>query len=79
VRERHLCFLSQITEGEVRGWLAFLRTTSSVAGTPRRASTIATYGRSARAFCHWGVRNGYLQHTPITRGLFPKQGKNAFI
>ena len=75
VKERHLTFLSQLTESEVRGWLAFLRTTSSVTGMPRRASTIATYGRSARAFCHWGVRNGYLARLPITRGVLPRGGK----
>jgi hypothetical protein len=75
VKERHLTFLSQLIESEVCGWLAFLRTTPSVTGTPRRASTIATYGRSARAFCHWGVRNGYLARLPITRGILPRGGK----
>ncbi len=75
VDERHLGFLNQITEGEVRGWVAFLRTTSSVTGTPRRASTIATYGRSVRAFCHWAVRKGYLERTPLARGILPKAGK----
>ena len=75
VKERHLCFLAQLTQSEVRGWLTFLRISASCAETPRRASTIATYGRSARAFCHWAVQSGYLEQTPITRGILPKGGK----
>jgi site-specific recombinase XerD len=43
--------------------------------TPRKASTIATYGRSVRAFCHWAVRKGYLQQTPLVRGILPKAEK----
>jgi len=73
--ERHLCFLAQLTQSEVRGWLTFLRASASLTGATRRVSTIATYGRSARAFCHWAVRNGYLEQTPITRGILPKGGK----
>jgi site-specific recombinase XerD len=75
VNRRHLRFLSQLTESEVRGWLASLRTPSSLTGIPRKASTIATYGRSVRAFCHWAVRKGYLQQTPMVRGILPKAEK----
>jgi site-specific recombinase XerD len=75
VKERHLTFLSQLTESEVRGWLAFLHTPSSLTGLPRKASTIVTYGRSVRAFCHWAVRKGYLQQTPMVRGILPKAEK----
>ncbi len=75
VNHCHLRFLSQITEKEVRGWLASLRTPSSLTGIPRKASTIATYGRSVRAFCHWAVRKGYLQQTPMVRGILPKAEK----
>jgi site-specific recombinase XerD len=44
-------------------------------GTPRKTSTIATYGRSVRAFCHWAVRKGSLQQTPMVRGILPKAEK----
>ncbi len=75
VDERHLCLLCQITEAEVRGWVAFLQSTPSIKDTARSAGTIATYARSARAFCHWAVRNGYLESLPIVRGTMPKAGK----
>jgi site-specific recombinase XerD len=75
VNHCHLRFLSQITEKEVHGWFASLRTPSSLTGIPRKASTIATYGRSVRAFCHWAVRKGSLQQTPLVRGILPKAEK----
>jgi site-specific recombinase XerD len=75
VKQRHLGFLRQLTESEVRRWLAFLRTPSSDTGILRKASTIATYGRSVRAFCHWAVRKGYLERTPMARGILPKAEK----
>jgi len=77
VSERHLCLLSEITESEVRGWVAFLGTTPSVKDTSRSASTVATYARSARAFCHWLVRSGYLDQTPIVRGTIPQAKKKV--
>jgi len=75
VDERHLHLLCQITEAEVRGWVAFLRTTPSTKDTTRSAGTIATYARSVRAFCHWAVRNGHLESLPIVRGTVPKTGR----
>lgn len=75
--ERHLCLLCQITEAEVRGWLVFLGTTPSTKDTGRSACTIATYARSARAFCSWLVRNGHMEHTPFVKGTIPKEGKKV--
>ncbi len=75
VSERHLHLLCQITEAQVRGWVAFLGTTPSVKDTARSAGTIATYARSARAFCRWAVRNGHLESLPIVRGTIPKAGR----
>ncbi len=72
VDKRHLHLLCQITEAQVRGWVAFLGTTPSTKDTTRSAGTIVTYARSARAFCHWAVRNGYLESLPIVRGTMPK-------
>jgi len=72
VNERHLSLLCQITKSEVRGWIAHLGTTPSTKDTARSATTIATYACSARAFCHWLVRNGYLERTPFVKGTMPK-------
>jgi site-specific recombinase XerD len=74
VSERHLHLLCQITEAEVRGWVAFLQNTPSTKDTARSAGTIATYARSVRAFCHWAVRNGHLANLPIVCGTMPKAG-----
>jgi len=69
---RHICLLSSLTETEIRGWLAFLRVAPSATGTLRTVNTIATYARSARAFCHWAVRQGYLARLPFSHGMVPK-------
>ncbi|MFL5655752.1 MAG: tyrosine-type recombinase/integrase [Ktedonobacteraceae bacterium] len=52
----------------------FLRTTPTANSALRSLSTIATYARSVRAFCHWLVRQGHLEHTPIACGTIPKVG-----
>ncbi len=77
VRERHLSLLCQITVEEVRGWVAYLQTTPSTNEKTRSASTIATYARSARAFCHWVVCEGYLEQTPFGKAIMPKAGKKV--
>ena len=77
VDERHLYLLCQITEAEVRGWVAFLGSTSPSKDTTRSAGTIATYARSVRAFCHWAVRNGHLDQAPIVGGTMPKRGEKS--
>jgi integrase/recombinase XerD len=72
VSERHLSWLCQITQSGVQGWLAFLRDAPSAPEMGRCATTIFTYARSARAFCHWIVRKGYLEQTPFVKGVMPK-------
>ncbi len=73
VEERQLRFLGQLTENELRGWVTFLRRpSSSISETTRKASTITTYGRSVRAFCHWVVSKGSLPQTPLVQGILPK-------
>ena len=54
--ERHLLLVSQLSEMDVRGWFGFLQETPSASGKERSAHTLATYMRSARAFCAWLVR-----------------------
>ncbi|HEY4389098.1 MAG TPA: hypothetical protein VGN34_32020 [Ktedonobacteraceae bacterium] len=75
IDERQLSLLCQITESEVQGWFAFLSTTPSSVDTCLSVGTIATYARSARAFCHWLVRKGYLFQMPFVKGTIPKVGK----
>jgi site-specific recombinase XerD len=53
-----------------------LRVTPTAAGTRLAASTITSYARSARAFCHWLVRQGYLERTPFVKGTVPKAGSH---
>jgi site-specific recombinase XerD len=77
VNERHLRFVSQVTEREVRGWMAFLRSTPSSTGASRSETTIGTYARSARACCHWLVHTGALERSPFVKGMVPKSEKEA--
>jgi len=77
VNERHLCLLASITEHEMRSWVAFLQTALSAKDTTRSVGTIATYARSVRAFCHWLVRNGYLEQSPFVKGIIPKAGNKT--
>jgi len=71
---RKLLLLPSLTRNEIRGWLTFLRTEVLVTGTFRVQSTIATYARSAHAFCAWLVEQGHLEQSPFARMPFP-QGK----
>jgi site-specific recombinase XerD len=77
VGQRHLCLFSQVTEAHARGWVAFLQTSPSAKDTTRASATIAMYARSARAFCHWGRRNGYLKSSPFVKGIIPQVGRKA--
>ncbi len=77
VNKRHLMLLSQITESEVRGWVAFLGTTPSVKDTSRSASTIATYARSARAFAAGRFTMGFWIRLPSSVAPFPSRGKKS--
>jgi site-specific recombinase XerD len=56
----------------VRDWLAGLCSQPSETGMVRSSSTINAYARSARAFCHWLVLQGYLERTPFVKGTVPK-------
>src|SRR5207248_7390426 len=62
----HRCLLlCQITEAQVRGWLAFLSQMRSARGSVLQTSTVESYARSARALCQWLVRRKYLHATPF--------------
>jgi site-specific recombinase XerD len=68
---RHLSLLSEVTETEVRGWLAFLRAEPSATGSLRTANTVLTAARSVHAFCAWAVRQGHLSRMPFVQGMVP--------
>lgn len=70
--QHHCLLLRQITEAEVRGWLAFLPQMPTARGSLRLTSTVESYARSARAFCQWLVRYKYHQATPFAHLLLPK-------
>src|SRR5450755_1843177 len=68
----HQCILpNQITEAQVRGWFAALPLTPTASGTHRSPGTVASYARSARAFCQWLVRHRYLHATPFAHLPLP--------
>lgn len=69
---QNICFLEALTPAVVHNWLAGLCSEPLETGTVRSASTINAYARSARAFCSWLVRQGYLARTPFVRGTVPK-------
>jgi site-specific recombinase XerD len=74
----HQCVsLSQITEEFVRGWFAALSQTPTATGALRSPGTVASYARSARAFCQWLVRHRYLQATPFAHlSLPPRENRS---
>ncbi|MBA2393246.1 MAG: tyrosine-type recombinase/integrase [Ktedonobacteraceae bacterium] len=63
--ECYLTLLSQITETELQGWFEFLSEQPTSQGTLRTRGTIASYLRSARAFCRWSVRHTALEQSPF--------------
>ena len=72
-RQFHLrdeCFLSG---DSLRTWLTELSIAPSTrTGATRAVSTVAAYARSARAFCNWLVRQGYVSETPFPQDLVPQ-------
>lgn len=69
----HQCLLlGQITQAQVRGWVAFLARTPSARGSLLQTSTIESYTRSARAFCQWQVHRKDLHATPFAHLVLPK-------
>lgn len=65
--------LDSLTGEYLRSWL----TTLSIAPSPRTratrtVNTVAAYARSARAFCNWLVRQGYVPETLFPQDAVPK-------
>ena len=69
----HQCLLlGQITQAQVRGWVAFLARTPSARCPLLQTSTVESYVRSARAFCQWLVHRKDLHATPFAHLALPK-------
>ncbi|HET8845701.1 MAG TPA: tyrosine-type recombinase/integrase, partial [Ktedonobacteraceae bacterium] len=64
--------VQQITETSMRNWLASLEQTPTTRGAQRPANTVATYARSARAFCGWLVEREVLLCSPLSENIFPR-------
>ena len=72
-RQFHLTHICSLTTASLRTWLTELSIAPSVrTGATRTVSTIAAYARSARAFCNWLVRQGYVPETVFPKGAVPK-------
>lgn len=57
----------------MRTWLSELSIAPSArTGARRSVSTVATYARSARAFCNWLVRQGYASEMLFPKDAVPK-------
>ena len=67
---REECFLSGAS---LRTWLTELSIAPSPrTGATRSVSTVAAYARSARAFCNWLVRQGYVSETLLPKDAVPQ-------
>jgi site-specific recombinase XerD len=74
-RERAITLVGEIDASDISSWFASMRKTPGKHGKLRTERTIQTYARSARAFFHWLVRRGTLEHNPFDKVTFPKVGK----
>jgi site-specific recombinase XerD len=62
-----------MTAASLRTWLTELSIAPSArTGGTRTLSTVAAYARSARAFCNWLVRQGYVPETLFPQDAVPK-------
>ena len=73
--ESEITQIEEVEADDISAWFAHLRTTPGARGKVRSERTIQTYARSARAFFHWLVRRGTLEHNPFDRVVFPKVGR----
>jgi len=67
--------IDEVEADDISAWFTHLRATPGARGKERSERTVQTYARSARAFFHWLVRRGTLEHNPFDRVVFPKVGR----
>jgi Phage integrase, N-terminal SAM-like domain len=73
--ELDITHIDEVEADDISAWFAYMRSTPAATGKVRSDRTIQTYARSARAFFHWLVRRGTLEHNPFDRVVFPKVGR----
>jgi integrase/recombinase XerD len=73
--ELDIAQIDEVEAEDISSWFAHLRTTPGARGKMRSERTVQTYARSARAFFHWLVRRGTLEHNPFDHVVFPKVGR----
>ncbi len=73
--ELDIAQIDEVEADDISAWFAHLRTTPGARGKIRSERTVQTYARSARAFFHWLVRRGTLEHNPFDHVVFPKVGR----
>jgi site-specific recombinase XerD len=72
-RQFHLTDIGSLTSACLQAWVSDLPLMLSVrTGATRTVSTVAAYARSARAFCNWLVRQGYVSATLFPQGAVLK-------
>ena len=72
-RQFRLTGVCCLTGDSLRTWLTELSIAPSPrTGVTRTVSMVAAYARSARAFCNWLVRQGYVPETPFPNDAVPK-------
>ncbi|HET8844441.1 MAG TPA: tyrosine-type recombinase/integrase [Ktedonobacteraceae bacterium] len=72
-KQFHLADGDSLTRTCLQTWMSALPMVLSGRTEARRAvSTVATYGRSARAFCNWLVRRGYVSEPPFPPEVVPQ-------
>lgn len=67
--------IEDIEADDISAWFAHMRSTPGANSKVRSDRTVQTYARSARAFFHWLVRRGTLEHNPFEHVVFPKVGR----
>jgi site-specific recombinase XerD len=67
--------VDQITEGDIFGWLSFLRDRGSRLGKPYSSRTIETYSRDVRVFLRWLMLHKHLEANPMELIRSPKVEK----
>jgi site-specific recombinase XerD len=77
-RQFHLRGECSLTEASLRTWLTELSSAPSIrTGATRAVNTVAAYARSARAFCNWLVRQGYVSETPFPQDAVAKAQRGS--
>src|SRR5260370_382697 len=72
-RQFHLADVYSLTTACLQTWLTYLHIAPSArTGATRTVNTVAAYARSARAFCNWLVRQGYVSETLLPPGSVPQ-------